>query len=339
MMIGRFAVVFVVGMALALPHPEPVVAAPSARSVQAEVDRLAGEIASLDEDYNVARIRLAKAESQVRDLGRRSADAQKRLSVLREAASRRAADVYQSRVPDVVVAFLTSKDPTEASRKLALLAKVDQWESGLMTDLTIARQRADDANDDLKRTLARARSVEETIASKREDLESRLGRQRELLRQVNAIRPPKPVPVPVPLAAPPSQSSAQSPAQSPAQSWLPSTAQGARSAVTAAYRLLGRPYDYGADGPDTFDCSGLTRFAWREGGVVLPHSSRAQFDSLPHVPRDALEPGDLVFFGRPIHHVGVYVGGGQMIHSPETGSTVEVTSASRGDFAGAARPG
>jgi peptidoglycan DL-endopeptidase CwlO len=335
MTIGRLAVVFVVGMALALPHPEPVVAAPSARSVQAEIDRLAGEIASLDEDYNVARIRLANVESQVRDLGRRSAGAQKRLSVLREAASRRAAKVYHSRVPDFVVAFLTSKDPTEASRKLALLAKVDQWESGLMTDLTIARQRADDANDDLKRTLARARSVEETIASERQDLESRLGRQRELLRQVNAIRPPKPVPVPVVTAPPPSRSGAQT----PGQSWLPSAARGARSAVTAAYRLLGRPYDYGADGPETFDCSGLTRFAWREGGVVLPHSSRAQFDSLPHVSRDALEPGDLVFFGRPIHHVGVYVGGGQMIHSPETGSTVEVSSASRGDFAGAARPG
>lgn len=220
---------------------------------------------------------------------------------------------------------LTSKDPTEASRKLALLAKVDQWESGLVTDLVIARQRADEASSDLKRSLARARAVESTIAMKRQGLESRLGEQRELLRRVRAIRPP-PKPKPAP---PPAEIAASLP---------PSAPQAARAAVAAAYRLLGRAYDYGSDGPDTFDCSGLTRFAWREGGVVLPHSSRAQFDSLPHVPRDQLEPGDLLFFGRPIHHVGVYVGGGQMIHAPETGSTVEVTAASRGDFAGAARP-
>ncbi|HEY8201572.1 MAG TPA: NlpC/P60 family protein [Actinomycetota bacterium] len=330
MTLGRIAVVFVVGMALVLPRPEAASAVPSAKAVQAEVDRLGGEIASLDEDYNVARIRLAKVEGQVRDLSRRSADAQQRLKTLRDVASRRAADVYQLGVPNFVVAFLTSKDPTEASRKLALLSKVDEWESGLVSDLTIARQRAEQASGDLKRTLDQARSVAQTIDERRRTLEDRLGRQRDLLRQIQAVRPPKPPPLPVKV----SLSAPLLPSLS-----LPPVGQGAKAAVAAAYALLGRPYVYGAEGPATFDCSGLTRFTWRSAGMSLPHSAQAQYDSLPHVSPDALQPGDLVFFGKPIHHVGMYVGGGQMIHAPETGSTVEVSPASRRDFAGAARPG
>lgn len=327
---GRLAVVFVVGMALVLPRPEPARAAPSASSVQADIDRLSTEIALLDEDYNVARIRQTKVEAEVRDLTRRSAEAQQRLKTLRDAASRRAADVYQLGVPNFAVALLTSKDPTEASRKLALLGKVEQWEAGLLSDLTIARQRAEQSGEDLRRSLDQARSVAHTIDARREDLENRLGRQQDLLRQLRAIRPPEPpqLPVKVPVSAPVLPSLSLAPA-----------AQSAKAAVATAYSLLGKPYRYGAGGPDAFDCSGFTRYTWRSAGVSLPHSSRAQYASLPHVPAGELQPGDLLFFGNPIHHVGMYVGGGQMIHAPETGSTVEVRSMSRRDFVGAARPG
>jgi cell wall-associated NlpC family hydrolase len=327
---GRLAVVFVLGMALLLPRPGVARAAPSAASVQAGIDSLSTEIASLDEDYNVARIRQTKVEVQVRDLTRRSAEAQARLKALRDVASRRAADVYQLGVPSFAVALLTSKDPTEASRKLALLSKVDQWEAGLVSDLTIARQRAEQAGEDLQRTLDQARSVAKTIDDRRQDLEDRLAKQQDLLKQIRAIQPPKPPPLPVkiPVSAPVLPSLSLAPA-----------AQSAKAAVAAAYALLGKPYHYGAGGPDSFDCSGFTRFTWRSAGVALPHSSRAQYASLPHVPTDQLQPGDLVFFGNPIHHVGMYVGGGQMIHAPETGSTVEVSSMSRRDFVGAARPG
>jgi cell wall-associated NlpC family hydrolase len=72
--------------------------------------------------------------------------------------------------------------------------------------------------------------------------------------------------------------------------------------------------------------------------VSLPHSSRAQFDSLPHVARSDLQPGDLVFFGSPIHHVGIYEGGGIMINAPETGENVRRDSIARSDYVGAARP-
>ncbi|MBU4555818.1 MAG: C40 family peptidase, partial [Actinobacteria bacterium] len=73
-------------------------------------------------------------------------------------------------------------------------------------------------------------------------------------------------------------------------------------------------------------------------GVSLPHSSRAQINAGQRVSKSDLQPGDLVFFGSPIHHVGIYVGGGMYIHAPSTGDVVKISSVSRGDFAGACRP-
>jgi peptidoglycan DL-endopeptidase CwlO len=108
--------------------------------------------------------------------------------------------------------------------------------------------------------------------------------------------------------------------------------------VDAARKYLGIPYRYGGSGPNDFDCSGLTAYVYREFGVSLPHSAEWQYNSLPHVSRDNLQPGDLVFFGSPIHHVGIYVGNGQMLDAPHTGTVVQIRTMLRRDFAGAARP-
>jgi cell wall-associated NlpC family hydrolase len=114
---------------------------------------------------------------------------------------------------------------------------------------------------------------------------------------------------------------------------------GAEAAVAEAQRQIGKPYVYGGSGPDSFDCSGLTAWAWRAGGVSLPHSAAAQYNSIPHVSMDALAPGDLIFFGSPIHHVGIYVGNGQMIEASHSGTPVRYSSILRRDTVGAGRPG
>ncbi len=106
---------------------------------------------------------------------------------------------------------------------------------------------------------------------------------------------------------------------------------GAAAAIAAAQSVLGTPYRWAGASPSSgFDCSGLTSWAWARAGVSLPHSSGAQYAATQRVPLDQLQPGDLVFFGSPIHHVGLYIGGGQMIHSPHTGDVVKVASISRG---------
>jgi cell wall-associated NlpC family hydrolase len=112
----------------------------------------------------------------------------------------------------------------------------------------------------------------------------------------------------------------------------------APTAVSAAASQIGKPYRWGAAGPDSYDCSGLTMWAWSHGGVSLPHSSRAQYSSLPRVSLGQLAPGDLVFYGSPIHHVGIYKGGGVMIHAPQSGETVREESIYYSRPVGAARP-
>lgn len=103
-------------------------------------------------------------------------------------------------------------------------------------------------------------------------------------------------------------------------------------------RYLGAPYRWAAAGPNAFDCSGFTMFVYRQVGVSLPHSSRAQIGHGQRVSRGDLQPGDLVFFGSPIHHVGIYVGGGNYIHAPRTGDVVKISSMNRSGYAGACRP-
>jgi cell wall-associated NlpC family hydrolase len=111
----------------------------------------------------------------------------------------------------------------------------------------------------------------------------------------------------------------------------------AAAAVRAAASQIGKPYRWGAAGPGAYDCSGLTMWAWAHAGVSLPHSSRAQYASLPHVPLSQMAPGDLVFFGSPIHHVAIYKGGGIMIDAPHSGANVREESVWRNPV-GAARP-
>ncbi len=110
-----------------------------------------------------------------------------------------------------------------------------------------------------------------------------------------------------------------------------------QAALDYAVNQLGKAYVYAGTGPNAFDCSGLTMMAWLAAGVSLPHNALAQYESLPHVPISAVQPGDLVFFGSPIHHVGMVVGSGTMIEAPHTGAVVRYASYYRPDIVGAAR--
>nr|WP_269327878.1 C40 family peptidase [Kineosporia mesophila] len=101
-------------------------------------------------------------------------------------------------------------------------------------------------------------------------------------------------------------------------------------AVSWARGKLGLPYLWGGEGPGSYDCSGLVMKAWAQAGVALPHSSRLQYASVQHISYGSMRPGDLIFFGTnpgnpaSIHHVAMYIGGGQMIEAPYTGAFVRI---------------
>ncbi len=109
-------------------------------------------------------------------------------------------------------------------------------------------------------------------------------------------------------------------------------------AIAAARAQLGKPYVYGAAGPDSFDCSGLTQWAYGKAGIALSHYTGAQWNEGRHVSQSELAPGDLVFFYSDLHHVGIYVGGGEMIDAPHSGASVRQEPLF-GGYAGAVRPG
>lgn len=108
--------------------------------------------------------------------------------------------------------------------------------------------------------------------------------------------------------------------------------------VAYAMSKVGDSYVWGASGPSAFDCSGLTMRSYAQVGISLPHSSSAQYGSGRHISRSDLEPGDLVFFYSPIHHVGIYIGGGMIVHAANPGEGVTTAPLSSMPYSGAVRP-
>jgi len=120
---------------------------------------------------------------------------------------------------------------------------------------------------------------------------------------------------------------------------IPAVSARAQTAVRAALTQLGVPYRYATSLPGkSFDCSGLTTYAWGKAGVGLPRNSRAQFNALPKVPKNLAQAGDLIFTGSPIHHVGIYLGNGTMVHAPQTGDVVKIGPIRWWKVVGVARP-
>jgi cell wall-associated NlpC family hydrolase len=99
-----------------------------------------------------------------------------------------------------------------------------------------------------------------------------------------------------------------------------------QKAVDTAMAQRGKPYEYGAEGPDSYDCSGLTQYSWNAAGVALPRTTSEQAQVGTPVDRAALQPGDLVFFYDPISHVGIYIGNNEVVHSPTEGDVVKVSN-------------
>lgn len=312
-------------------------------------------LSQLVEQFDAARLTLHKVEGQLADSRARAQQARTEAEEARAYFSRRARSAYQG-VGSGIDVLLGATSLSEFTDWMEFLNHVARDDVDAATHAQVAGQRARRATADLTRTLHRRQALVQTLDARRADIEKGIADQQGLIRELEkelskpAVRrivaQPGPAPAPRPSPAPPpGRVAPPSPRPSPPRPPPPPPPPSSRAAVAvrAAYSAIGVPYKWGGSSPEEgFDCSGLTMWAWGRAGVPLPHSSAAQYAMLPHVGRNELKPGDLLFFYSPISHVAMYVGGGQMIHAKHPGTTVakeRISAHYWAVYVGAGRPG
>jgi peptidoglycan DL-endopeptidase CwlO len=325
-------------------------AAPSRQEVaaaQAKLDELNNRLSLLVEEYDQAATALHQVEGRLADMRTFAQTARAQADAAQALLSTRVVNAFTGAGSELEI-LLGSSSLTEFSDRLTYLSNLVGVDSDVATEAQVKGQIARRAASDLSLAVARRQALLDSLGQKKSEIVSGIADQRALVDklkdQLSAAQAAAKAAAErrAALAAQATISSSSSTSSGSGQSYgpPPGVSPGAASAVAAAYSVLGVKYTWGGADPSTgFDCSGLTMWSWAHGGVSLPHSSSMQYSSLPHISRSDLQPGDLVFFYSPIHHVAIYVGNGMMIHAPHEGSVVSITSLSGyPSYVGAARP-
>lgn len=329
LLLAALAAVTVLPVGFAQAEPRP-----SLSEVQRRVDALNAKVEAIAERYNDSTIELAAANRKAARAQARVRAAQAQLAAIRKSMSGVAAAAYRSGGADQFVTLVSTSTPQTFLDRASSLDRIAASQSAQLSAAATARHRLDAVSQELRREQAAQARVSRALSSAKAEIQSALDQQQRLLSGLKAAERRQ-------LAAARAAARAASVRASRTRHYETYTgpASGrAAVAVQEAYRKLGSPYKWAAAGPDRFDCSGLTMWVWGKAGVSLPHSSRAQYSGGRKVSRGDLEPGDLVFYGSPIHHVGIYIGGGRMISAPQTGDVVKIQNAFRSDYVGAVRP-
>ncbi|MDX6287960.1 MAG: peptidoglycan DL-endopeptidase CwlO [Frankiales bacterium] len=301
----------------------------SLAEVQREVDALNAKLDGAIENYNQARIQLSAASRRTAAAERLVAKEQKAVEAKRKSMSRVAIAAYRSGGANTILTLVTTKDPQSFLDRASSLDQISGNQADALTALRTAQVRLQQVQAVADQELSKQQAVAKQLKAQKDGIEATLAQQSRLLSGLKADERAR-------LAA---AAAARSRAARAQHATYNGPASGAAAvAVRFAYNQLGKPYSWGASGPGSYDCSGLTMASWGAAGVSLPHSSSAQYGSGRHVSRSELKPGDLVFYGNPIHHVGIYIGNGNYIHAPHSGDVVSIDPAFRDDYAGAVRP-
>jgi cell wall-associated NlpC family hydrolase len=269
---------------------------------------------------------------------------------LQKLVKQRAASVYKQAISGSGFGQydLSNKSKLEVRNKYAAIAS--ERDDALVGQLVIAKEQLTEQKAAAEQAQAAAQQERDQIAQSKAAIEAANAQQRQLLSQVKGQLAQLIAQEQARRAAAAAAAARARFATGAARSVgarsgadfsnipLPPPSGRAAQAIAFARAQLGKPYQYAATGPDSYDCSGLTMAAWGSAGVGLPHYSGAQYDMLPKVPLNAMQPGDLVFWGGGgSQHVGIYIGGGLMIHAPHTGDVVKIAPV-YGSPVGAARP-
>ncbi|TVZ97637.1 NlpC/P60 family protein [Streptomyces sp. BK340] len=332
------------GTAFAAPTPTPS-ASPSAsptpppskdlEKVREKLDKLYHDAAVATDAYNAAEERTKEQSALIVELAKKIVEGQQKLERLKNQAGASARAQYRTGGLPPTAQFLLSDDPQEFIDGAGTVLNGQRATNKLIAEMTRTQKDlqgyADDASaqwrkleSNRKAKAAAKKKIKQQI-SEAEQLESRLEKkEKERLAEL--------------------EQQAASQAQT---KWLDTgildeingkaSAQG-KKAVEFATAQLGKPYVWGAEGPKSYDCSGLTSQAWLNAGHPIPRTSQEQWKQLPHVDIKDMRPGDLIIYFDDASHVAMYVGDGAIIHSPRPGRTVTIAGAGSMPILGVVRP-
>jgi peptidoglycan DL-endopeptidase CwlO len=338
------AVALIVGLSATSGQAVPGAPTPSAPSTSAQamaqLKAFNDQFEKVTEQYNDARILLVRRTAESKTAAAKATAAAKTVSAFKGRIKQLVTSENRSDPFGTFGAMLSSNSPGDFAAQASIIDVVSSRRSAVLTEATKASTAAAKAASDAKAAQATAAKLTKNLAAKRTDLSTRAARSKAMFDRLSASERQSFLDS---QAQPATDRASRNDSRTPPAASSPPTVNvpasgGAATAVAVAKSKLGSAYVWAAAGPSTFDCSGLTMYAWAAAGVQLPHSSAMQMSSGRRVSTSALQPGDLVFYGSPVHHVALYVGGGQVIHAPQTGDVVRYASVDMMPISGAVRP-
>ncbi|MFI1156048.1 NlpC/P60 family protein [Streptomyces sioyaensis] len=316
---------------------------PTPAQVKGRINALYQEAEVATQNYNGAKEAAGTARQELSRLQDEAARRTQKLNAARTELGALAASQYRSGGVDPTVRLLLSADPQRYLDGAAVLERAGSHQATAVAgyarrlgSVRQVRQRAEETAERLAATEATLKKHRVTVVHKLDAAEQLLNRLTAEQRQRMAGRD----------GAGTDRADRGTRGDGPLDGILHGSGAAAAAApnpraaraVSFAYAALGKPYAWGATGPSAYDCSGLTQAAWKSGGVALPRTTYTQISSGPRIDRSQLAPGDLVFFYSGISHVGLYIGGGKMIHAPHPGAPVRIAPIDQMPFAAATRP-
>jgi peptidoglycan DL-endopeptidase CwlO len=292
---------------------------PTVAEIEKQIDEAWAKLEPTIERHNATRQDLAAKKKQAAALGAKIAPLQVQLDLAMQHVTELVVQDYKVGQTSELNAVLTSGSPTVLSQRLGLLDHFARQQTQSLQKVSDLRASYTAQKGPLDALIAQLTQTEKDLAAKTKEIDKEIERLQKLRLQAYG-----------------SSTSLGSLRPAPCPSTYPGGKAGV--AVKFACAQIGKPYVWGADGPGSYDCSGLTSAAWAKAGVGLPHNAAKQRQAVPSVSRSQLRPGDLVFYYSDLHHVGMYVGNGWLVHASRPGVPVQMKRYDDGNIHSFGRP-
>ena len=292
--------------------------APTISQVRAEVNSLQARVDKVGEQFDAAGQQAAAAQARLTQVNKEAVGAQRQYDAARAGLTAVAVAAYENADQTSVLGLLSSGNPSAVLSQASLVLEVAGTHNAQAAQFLTAAQELAAIRVQRQHTEMGVAQVKAQLAAQKSTLPKLLSSRKATLDSLTAAQQAEVDAETVGATEP--QTTTQT-GTAPVSYSGPATTQ-ADQAVAFAYAQIGKPYEWGATGPDAFDCSGLVQAAWASAGVDIPRTTYGQWAALPHIPLTDLAPGDLIIYDAE-GHVGMFVGDGYIIDAPHTGAYVE----------------